>query len=175
MAGIKNDTFEHVRATTLKTDLLTRKPLRSEGGPFGPGALVDLGQVVREGRRPEVEDHRFATAQATHVEDLSNELYVDVLEEVSQGSIEIAFGSDLREICPRKFAVPANRGERSLAVVEVETPMLYIDRWRKLYLDVDDGDIEAKLRVTDARFYEPDQETVRSTWWRTFVGGWHVG
>jgi hypothetical protein len=159
VAGIETNTLEHVRPTTRATEPITRALLRSEGGPFGPGALVDLGDVVSEGVRPEVEDHRFATARARHVEDLGDELYLKVLDNVKHDGLETAFGPDVREIRPRKLAVPAGRGERSLAVIEVETPRLYIDSWGKLFLDVEE-DIEAKLRVTDIRFYEADQDAV---------------
>jgi hypothetical protein len=161
VAGIEKDTFKDVRPTTPKADPITRKLLRSEGGPFGPGAVVDIGHVVQDGQRPEVEDHRFVTTQARHIEDLSDESYLAVLDDVRHDSIEAAFGSDLHEIRPRKLAVPAGRGKRSLAVVEVEMPKLYIDDWGNLYLDVDDGGTEAKLRVTDVRFYEPDHKTIK--------------
>lgn len=161
VAGLDKDTLTHVRPTTPRTDLITRKLLRSEGGPFGPGALVDLGRVVSEGQPPEVEDHRFATANAKHVEDLSDELYLAVLDDVGHESIVGTFGGDVREIRPRKFAVPAGHGKLSLSVIEVQNPRLYLD-WGNLYIDIDDGAARAKLRVTDVRFYEPDHKTIKS-------------
>lgn len=161
VAGLDKDTLTHVRPTTPRTDLITRELLRSEGGPFGPGALVDLGRVVPEGQPPEVEDHRFATTNAKHVEDLSDELYLAVLDDVSHDSIVAAFGTDVREIRPRKFAVPAGHGQLSLGVIEVQNPRLYLD-WGNLYIDINDGATRAKLRVTDVRFYEPDHKTIKS-------------
>jgi hypothetical protein len=135
--------------------------LRSEGGPFGPGALVDIGHVKPERQRPEVEDHRFATARARHVRDLSDEEYWNALGSVRHDGILDAFGPELDEVRPRKFAIPAGHGVRSLAVIEPETSALYID-WDNLYFDVVIDGLNAKLRVTDARFYEPDHTTVRS-------------
>jgi len=161
VAGIEKDAFAHVRPTTPRTDLITRALLRSEGGPFGPGAVVDLGPTTPEGQRPEVEDHRFLTANAAHVEDLSDELYLAVLKEVSHAGVVDAFGFDVVEVRPRKLALPAGHGERSLAVVELEAPRLYVDSWGNLYIDLDDGVTRAKLRVTDVRFYEADHKTIK--------------
>ena len=77
------DTFEHFRPVTPRNDPLTRTLLRENGGPFGPGALVDLGEVTACPNPPEAEDHTFATADARGEEDLTDELYLAVLEEVS--------------------------------------------------------------------------------------------
>ena len=160
VAGIDAETFEHVRPVTPMTDLITRKLLREYGGPFGPGALVDLGRVVACGCAPEIEDHRFATANAEHVEDISDEEYLEVLAEVSHTDIEAAFGQDLVEVRPRKLAVPAGRGTRSLAVVRVLYPELRT-KFGNLYLRLDHPDTPAELRVTDVRFYEADQATIK--------------
>ena len=160
VAGLEQNMLEHVRPTTPKTDLITRDLLRSEGGPFGPGALVDLGHVEPEGQRPEVEDHLFATAQARLVRDLSDEEYLNALESAKHEGIVDAFGPDLLEVRPGKHAIPAGQGVRSLAVIEIEASELYVG-WDKLYLDVADNGLQAKLRVTDARFYAPDHKTVQ--------------
>jgi hypothetical protein len=162
VAGIEQDTLTHVRPTTPPDIPIPRTLLRSEGGPFGPGALVDLGEARPASQRPEVEDHRVDVAQAQHIEDLPDERYLDVLESVKHPSIAAAFGADLCEIRSRKFAVPIGRGQCSLAVLQVKPPRLYI-AWEKLFLDMTDSDgVTAQLRVTDARFYEPDQMTIRT-------------
>lgn len=161
VAGIEKDTLAHVRPTTPRTDLITRELLRSEGGPFGPGALVDLGPVIPEGQRPEFEDHRFVTKQARHVEDISDERYLALLADVQHDSITGAFGAEIHEVRPRKLAVPAGRGERSLAVIEIHAPEVYINRWGNLYVDIEGADTKANLRVTDVRFYEADHKTVK--------------
>jgi hypothetical protein len=156
VAGIEKDSFAHVRPTTPASDLITRRLLRSEGGPFGPGAVVDLGEVVAEGRPPEVEDHRFRTSNARRLEDLSDELYLAVLDEVASADLTAAFGFQIQEIRPKKLAVPAGQGDRSLAVIPVDRPELYVDSWGKLFVDITAGGTEAKLRVTDVRFYDSD-------------------
>ena len=79
VAGINADTFEHFRPVTPRNDPLTRTLLRENGGPFGPGALVELGEVTACPNPPETEDHTFATADARREEDLTDELYLAVL------------------------------------------------------------------------------------------------
>jgi len=160
VAGIECGSLTHMRPTTSKEELLTRELLRAEGGPFGPGALVDLGEVVPEGSPPEVEDRRFVTGHARHVEDLSDQKYLTLLASVADDSVKGAFGADLREIRPRKFAIPKGHGQRSLAVIPVEAAELQI-AWGNLYVSLRDGDVDAKLRVTDVRFYEPDHKTIK--------------
>lgn len=53
VAGIDVDTYDHVRPTTHANDLITRAMLREHGGPFGVGALVDLGPVEPRPTVPE--------------------------------------------------------------------------------------------------------------------------
>jgi hypothetical protein len=53
VAGIDPETIKHVRPTTPQTDPITRNLLREEGGPFGMGAVVDLGATVPEPTSPE--------------------------------------------------------------------------------------------------------------------------
>lgn len=174
VAGIDERTRRHIRPITPRSDPLTRELLRSQGGPFGPGAVVDIGALAAQGRPPEVEDHRFAASQARHVEDLADDAYLTALGKVARGSVVEAFGPALREVRPRKLAVPAGRGECSLAVVEVRCPRLHIDGWGKLRLDLDDGHVSARLPVTDARFYGA---RMRSTagWSATSAAGWPAG
>lgn len=155
VAGIEPQSLTPIRPTTPKDDPITRNLLRVKGGPFGPGALVELGDAFLEGKPPEVEDHRITTKQVQHVEDLDDEEYLTILDRVSDEDPGSAFGPNLREIRPRKLAVPAGQGQCSLAVVRIEEADLAIE-WGKLYLHLRTGSGKAKLRVTDARFYEFD-------------------
>jgi hypothetical protein len=160
IAGVDLETGKHVRPITPKNDLITRALLRSEGGPFGPGAFVDLGDVTPAPQIPEVEDHWFQTANAQRLHDVTDADYLDTLDLVRAPDVGAAFGGALREIRQGKFAVPAGQGGCSLAVVEVCRPSLKM-RFDNLYLDLRYPDTAARLRVTDVRFYEPDHMTVR--------------
>jgi hypothetical protein len=160
VAGIDAATFENVRPITPKTDLITRKLLRAKGGPFGPGALVELGDVEPCPSPPETEDHWFETAAAEHVEDLTDDEYLALLAEVRDDDLPSAFGPDLVTVRPRKLAVPVGEGSRSLAVLQAIDPVLQI-KYGNLYLKLDRPNVPADVRVTDVRFYKPDHQTIR--------------
>lgn len=157
VAGIDTTSLSHVRPTTSRADPITRDLLRPAGGPFAPGALVDLGSVVPQGSPPEIEDHRFFTRNAKHVRDLSADEYLGMLDAVKSASIEDAFGPEMHEIRPGKLALPKGRGRSSLAVIELHKPRVHIE-WDKLYIDIDDGVFAAKLRITDVRFYDQNEQ-----------------
>jgi hypothetical protein len=160
VAGLESGTLRHIRPITRRTHLLTRTLLRSNGGPFGPGALVDVGAARHEPHPPETEDYWVDRDAARRVRDLDAGEYWDVLSRVSVATVGEAFGGALAEIRPGKFAVPAGQGVRSLGVVRLHDPELHV-RWDNLYLhaDVDGG--EARLRVTDVRFYDPDHKAIK--------------
>lgn len=160
VAGINPATGEHVRPITPASDLITRTLLREEGGPFGPGALVELGLVRACPNLPETEDHEFATARAEHVEDLTDETYLGFLDHIAHPDIPSAFGPELIAVRARKLAIPTGQGSRSLAVVTLTKPQLQI-KFQNLYLKLDLPDTPADLRVTDVRFYESDHKTVK--------------
>jgi hypothetical protein len=159
VAGIDAATFENVRPVTPKTDLITRRLLRENGGPFGPGAVVDLGDVEPCPSPPETEDHRFETAAARRVEDLTDDEYLALLEEVCDEDLPTAFGPALIEVRPGKLAVKVGEGTRSLAVVQFVDPVLHV-KFDNLYMKFDTPDTQAEVRVTDVRFYEADHHTI---------------
>jgi hypothetical protein len=159
VAGIEPSSHAHVRPVTPRSDPITRDLLRAKGGPFGPGALVDIGEVVAAGQPPEVEDHRSATKHAQHIEDLTNEEYLTLLDRVARGNV--AFESDLYEVRPGKFAVPAGAGVGSLAVTAPDAAQLRIE-FGSLFLHLEIAGAKAKLRVTDARFYDLEDFALRA-------------
>lgn len=156
VAGIDLDSLEHVRPVSPPDDLMTRKLLRLYGGPFAIGALVDFGPMSACPTAPHTEDHRFAIQQARCEADIDPDTYLELLDLVSDPHAASAFGECLIEIRPGKLAVPAAQGDRSLAVVPATGARLKIE-FDNLYLELDD----AKLRVTDVRFYQPSNWKVR--------------
>ncbi len=155
VAGIDTATYRHVRPVTPPGTLLTRVLLRENGGPFGAGALVDIGSVTACPDAPETEDHAFDMTRAQRVSDVDEMAYLELLGAIGEADIQAAFGSALVEVRPCKFAVPAECGERSLAVVPVAAPELRIKN-DKLYLQLNPPATPADLRVTDVRFYTVD-------------------
>ncbi|MDX6719722.1 MAG: hypothetical protein QOJ63_1976 [Solirubrobacteraceae bacterium] len=162
VAGVDTETFAHIRPTTRSTDLITRTLLRENGGPFGVGALVDLGPVRAQPNPPETEDHGFVTANARRLKDITSDEYVAVLQEVSVATLEEAFGHDLECVNYRKYAIEAGRGTQSLAVIRLRgRPRLRADNWGKLLLELNDPNTPCSLSMTDVRFYETDQTTIK--------------
>jgi len=155
VAGIDTATYQHIRPVTPPGDPLTRELLRENGGPFGAGALVDIGGVTACPDAPEMEDHAFDATHAKRVSDVADADYLELLGAIGETDMQAAFGSALVEVRPCKFAVPAERGERSLAVVPVIASKLRV-RSDKLYLQLKAPATPADLRVTDVRFYTAD-------------------
>jgi hypothetical protein len=164
IAGIDGETLEHVRPTTPQTDLITRELLRERGGPFGMGAVVDIGPVVPDPSPPETEDHQFRTTSARHIKDLTADEFIELVEKVSAPDLESAFGPTLARI-GWKYAVESGRGDCSLAVVRSrKRPVLEVDdRFGKLQLQFNDVDPPTYLSVTDVRFFEEDHETIKKS------------
>lgn len=161
VAGVDPETRGHVRPTTLADDPIDRRLLDDEGGPFGIGTLVELGEVRATPSRPESEDHLFATAAAAAVRQLEPDEYLQILDDAAEDDLESIFGTDLARL-GRSFAIEEGRGAVSLGVLRVEqTPELEIDSWGALRLILNDVEEPAHLGVTDIRFVEADHKTYR--------------
>jgi hypothetical protein len=158
VAGIDMQTGEHVRPTTSAAAPLTRRLLRSNGGPFEVGAVVDLGSVTACGQAPETEDHRFSPSAARHVETLGSARYLELLQRASSSSLEEGFGPDLERATKWKYAVALGRGTRSLAVVRPRgrCSLKIDDKFDrpKVTLRFADSDPPAYVSVTDVRFFD---------------------
>jgi hypothetical protein len=156
IAGVDLSTGEHVRPVTHAGETLTRALLRGNGGPVGPGTLVDLGDPEPSPSVPEVEDQLVWLDDLTAAGALSPDEYLEMLELVRAGDLSEALGEDLEEVRQRKFGVEEGRGDRSLGVLRLTEPELEIDRYDTLHVRTHWPDTAAKLRVTDLRFYEAD-------------------
>ena len=162
VAGFDSVTLEHVRPTTYRGDEIARDLLRENGGPFGMGAVVELGPTVPRPVPPEVEDHRFKTVGARHVEDLDGDEFVELLDRVKATSIEEAFGPQLKRVGKWKYATDAGCGSCSLAVIRpTKRPRLAVDKFGELELRFDDVEPQVYVRVNDVRFYDADQKTIK--------------
>jgi hypothetical protein len=164
VAGICSDQLEHVRPTTPPTDPITRTLLREAGGPFGMGAIVELGATRPVPTTPEVEDHRFRTADARHVGDMEDEEFLALLDAISAPDLATAFGPALKRV-HWKYAIEAGHGQRSLAVIRPSERLEIAvdDRFGRLQVRFDDVNPPSYLPVTDIRFYEQDQATVNAS------------
>jgi hypothetical protein len=162
VAGIDPLTLEHIRPTTPPGDPITRELLREAGGPFGMGALVDIGAITPDPSPPETEDCRFDTDQAQFKEDLGGEDFLELLTEMRAADLSSAFGPELERV-GWTYAVEPGHGGSSLAVLRAERrPVLAINPYGALRLRYNDAESPASLSVKDVRFFEDDHKTIKA-------------
>jgi hypothetical protein len=138
--------------------LITRSLLAEEGGPLQLGSCLDLGKGRPTPSPPETEDYRCETANFRAGLVLEGEDYLELLETVAVPDLTAAFGEEL-ERDGRTYAVDPGKGATSLACVRASGRERFALSFGKPRLRTKEG---ASIGVTDARFFEPDQETVRS-------------
>ncbi len=161
VAGFDPLTLEHIRPTTPPSDPLTRELLREAGGPFGMGALVDIGAITPNPSPPETEDHLFKSHHAHHQEDLDGDLFLEQLTVLHAADLDSAFGSELERV-GRTYAVEPGHGGKSLAVLCAASPVFEINRYGKLQLRYEDTEPPTYLSVKDVRFFEDDHQTIKT-------------
>ena len=161
VAGIDPTTNEHVRPVTDGRETLGRELLESEGGPFGLGAVVDIGEARPVPSPPETEDHLFSVPAATAVGQLSAGQYLGLLEDIAHDDLEAIFGPAL-ERRGGSYAIDEHTGEVSLGVLRPKLPpTLHVDGYGKLRMTLSDVEDPPRIVVTDIRFVEADHQTVR--------------
>jgi hypothetical protein len=162
VAGIDTATYRHVRPVTPPGAPLTRELLRENGGPFGVGALVDIGSVAACPNAPEVEDHAFEMTRAMSVSDVDETAYLELLTAMRAADLGSAFGPELERV-GRTYAVDPGNGGSSLTVLRAKSrPVLEINGYGELRLWYNDAEPPAYLSVKDVRFFEDDNETIKT-------------
>ena len=85
-----------------------------------------------------------------------------MIEGVSHRNLRNAFGPDLKRRGERKYAADLGLGRCSLACVRPRGPLaLEIDGFGGLHLRFEEAGRTANARVTDLRFFEEDQASLR--------------
>jgi len=148
---------------------LHRRFLRSNGGPFAIGAVVDLGPVKHVGNAPEHEDHSFNPARARHVRMADAKAFWQELKAVARPSVESIFGEDLFKRGRWSCAVDRGRGLASLGCLQVYggieifvrglDPQPMRSGLRLIFRDPILGKLD--LGITDLRFFQEDFITVK--------------
>jgi hypothetical protein len=152
----------HVRpVTSSSTRKLTRTLLIERGGPFEIGAILDLGDVSAAPRAPATEDHQFLITNTRHVKRLESNEYFHLLDRVAKDDLNEIFGPELKRR-KQTYAVDRGAGSASLGVLRVgEKIDLTTGRHGELRLRLGAGKTAAHLPVTDLRFVEDDNATLR--------------
>lgn len=144
---------------------LHKKWLRSKGGLFEIGAVVDLGPVKHVGMAPEHEDHRFDPAIAKFTGRADALSFWRCLEKTAQPSLDSIFGDDLVRRGRWSCAVNPRCGVASLGCLKVYgTSRISIQGLGTrggLRLAISDPILgKLDLGITDVRFFEDDFITV---------------
>lgn len=158
---------EHRRPVLVDSDgghkQLERNLLRSEGGHFELGAVVDLGNAQPQPTPPEVEDVIFAPVAVTAVKTFDPADFQRILDRLAEDSLRTIFGPDLERLSPTAAAVPEGRGEASLGVLKLTEAGLQVESEfgkQAMRFNFEDPDLgELSLKVTDLRLWESDHET----------------
>ena len=148
---------------------LHKKLLRSNGGLFEIGAVVDLGPVQHVGTAPEHEDHRFNPTRAKYLGRAAAETFWRDMKAIAQPSVEPIFGEDLTKRGSWSCGVDQGRGRASLGCLQVYggvdlfvrglDPQLLRSGPRLALKDPILGKLD--LGITDVRFFEEDFITVK--------------
>lgn len=149
------------RRPVLSSGRLDRELLRTRGGMFSLGTIVDLGAVQPRPIAPEVEDVVFDPDKAVVEGELGPEEFVGLLEEVAVDSLSDALGAELSKKSSTAAAVPAGTGNASLGVLRLSAGELSSGLsfgkhdLRLRFADPTFGDLS--IKVTDLRLWKSDQ------------------
>ena len=141
---------------------LERNLLRSKGGHFALGEVVDLGSIQARPAPPQMEDVVFEPSGMTAVKTLDPADFLRRLHRVAGNSLRTIFGLELEGLSRTAAAVPEGRGSSSLGVLMLSEASLRLEEYEKqvLRFDFEDPDLgELSLKVTDLRLWESDHET----------------
>lgn len=143
---------------------LERALLRSNGGPFELGRLVDLGKVESNPSPPEIEDMLFDPRQVKVVKQLQAERFGYILNESAKGSLRSIFGPELRATSGKTAAfVRPGQGRASLGVISPSNAELAEGHYNgkpEVRFRFDDSDLGSiAIKVTDLRLWEEDHQT----------------
>jgi len=162
-AGIEVNSRLHVRP--LIDSQLTVDLLAKNGGPFELGAVLDLGLTRFTGKLPEIEDRWFDRRFVVQKHKLSRAELYQLCAEVARSSLHSIFTAALEPI-GTTMAMTENAGVYSLGCLWVEARRFAIvgqegrQRLRFAFGELDGGDRELSVPVTDIRLYKDDHTTI---------------
>jgi hypothetical protein len=158
VAGLAAD-GHHVRPV-LEIGRLRRESIREHGGPFGLGAVVELGRPRPRPAPPEVEDCVFDLG-STRVKAMTDPTsFWHRLEESSSASLTEIFGGTLTRD-GRTASMPVGTGTASLGIYRPQDPIRIDRSFGKLRVVFSAGELGAlSLPLTDLRLYNLESEEI---------------
>ena len=160
VAGVNIETEEHVRPV-IRRGRLTTDLLRTNGGPFDIGSVVDLGPTTYVGRAPELEDHRFDPAKSRWLFDDNPDSFWKALDGLATENLTDIFGPAL-ELWDESGTVDVGEGKASLGCLKPDKqPWIYVDHRGTVRMVLDHLIPSVDLVVNDLRLYERDHRTPR--------------
>lgn len=163
VAGVELATERHVRPM-LQSQMRTRF-LARYGGPFEIGEIVDLGWTKPIGEPPAVEDHLFHRSEARRAGDLGPDEFWQLLQRIARPTLREIFGDALGRQGPRSYGVAVGNGSASLGCYRpASLPRLFVQKrdaesHGRVRIELQAGDDQLDLGVTDIRLYGPDHYT----------------
>lgn len=163
VAGLNQATGKHVRPVLLGKRL-ARDLLESKGGPFGIGAIVELGEVQANGSPPELEDHLFDSANAKRKGALAPAAFWKLLKGAACPTLASIFGVHLTAN-GSSMSVDLGQGSASLGCLLPSGHVsIEIDsRYGTVKARFKDNGNELLVGVTDLRLFAEDQKTPNRT------------
>jgi hypothetical protein len=158
VAGIDPDNKVHVRPVAGQ---LARTLTVGAGGPFGIGALVEIGAAQPCGSPPETEDVLFVPVNAHKTADMPPDQFWAWLKYFAKPKLAEIFGPAIHRQ-GHSFAVDLHQGVASLGCWNPPIRIdLSVNQWNKIAVAVTLEGERVYVPVTDLRLYEEDQATPR--------------
>ncbi len=159
VAGLNPGTGLHIRP--VLRGRLSRSLLRTEGGPFDIGALVDIGETISEGAAPEVEDQAFTSWKATYLHDVAPAAFWALLQAAAQRRLDAIFGPDLQQT-GASCSLEMGKGQASLGcLIPTGASTLSVDEHNGIRMRFSDEALTVSAPVTDLRMFHDDQRSPR--------------
>ena len=159
VAGLDDSTSRHIRPVVAGQ--LPRRLAATEGGPFGIGEVIDLGEVSPRPHAPEVEDYLFEPGGMRPLATLSERELWEAVSRVAVQDPRGVIGADL-VLRDQSLVVEPGKGSGSLVSWRPEgVTKIWIRQGSARFGVFVDG-IFCDFALNDLGLYEADQQTART-------------
>ncbi len=159
VAGIDIATNMHVRPV-FPMGNFTIQDLRANGGTMEIGAVVDIGDAVKSGYPPEVEDHDVKRKNLRYIKTLSANAFSTWMAENSSHSVRHIFGERMSYEFGYATLKPGE-GKASLGCLSVQgEKLLHVNDQGRIRMRFMTDGVRLNLPITDLRCFENDAVTL---------------